>query len=323
MGRLILNVGELALLMLFVVPPSPLPLQGLPFPQQQTDVKTASRTKEDAAKSSELIKPHFENGNKAMQDARAIRQQLETAASDKQPALVARIKEDYQTAIKEYEQAFDEAEVRDENGLQALGKIGLIRNGLVSHDKAVDMLVQDKDLPVILSNLGMAYDGVGRYQDAVNTLEQAAVLKPAAGTYMELGTDLAQVGKMPEASAACDKIVTADPAAKNMQAGCYKNLAVVLTNNGKLLDAVGPLEKATLLNPQDALAWKLLGDSLTNTITSQSQDGKTVYVVPPGTLEAYHRYLQLDPNGPYAEQVKSALEGIAQLPKAPVTTKKN
>lgn len=132
---------------------------------------------------------------------------------------------------------------------------------------------------------------------------------------MELGTDFAQVGKMPDATATCDKILAADPAAKNMQAGCYKNVAIVLTNKGKLADAIEPLQKATQLNPQDALAWKLLGDALTNTITSKSEGGRMVYVIPPGTVEAYQGYLQLEPSGPYAGQVRAALEGFAQLAK--------
>jgi tetratricopeptide (TPR) repeat protein len=321
MCRLPLKVSELTLLMLIIVLSSPLSGEGLDSAEQQTDIKTATKTKDDAVKRSELMKPHFANGNQAMQDAKAIRQQLQTATSDQKPTLLARMKEEYQTAITEYEQALEEAEVRDEDGLQVIGKIGVIRNGLVSRQKAVDMLVHDKDLPVILSNLGLAYGGVGQYQVAINTLEQAAMLKPVAGTYMELGTDLAQLGEMPEATAACDKILTVDPTAKNMQAGCYKNVAIVLTNKGKLFDAIAPLQRATLLNPQDALAWKLLGDSLSSTITFKSQDGKIVYVIPPGTLEAYQRCLQLDPNGPYAEQVKSALEGFAQLTKSPTETK--
>jgi len=321
MGRLPFKVSELTLLILLIVPSSPLSGEDLGFSGQQTDIKTATKTKDDAVKRSELMKPHFANGNQAMQEAKAIRQQLQMATSDQKPKLLARMKEDYQTAITEYEQALEETEVRDENGLQVIGLIGVIRNGLVSRQKAVDMLVQDKDIPVILSNLGLAYSGVGQYQVAINTLEEAAKLKPAVGTYMELGTDLAQVSKTPEATAACDKILTVDPTAKNMQAVCYKNVAIVLTNKGKLLEAIAPLQKVTLLNPQDALSWKLLGDSLSNTITSKSQDGKIVYVIPPGTLEAYQRYLQLDPNGPYAGQVKSALEGFAQFTKPPTETK--
>ena len=321
MCRLPLKVSELTLLMLIIVLSSPLSGEGLDSAEQQTDIKTATKTKDDAVKRSELMKPHFANGNQAMQDAKAIRQQLQTATSDQKTSLLSRMKEDYQTAITEYVQAIEEAEVRDENGLQVIGKIGVIRNGLVSQQKAVDMLVQDKDLPVILSNLGLAYGGVGQYEVAINTLEQAAMLKPAVGTYMELGTDLAQVGKMSEAIAACDRLLTVDSTAKNMQAGCYKNVAIVLTNKGKLLDSIAPLQKVTLLNPQDSLAWKLLGDSLLSAITSKSQDGKIVYLIPPGTVEAYQRYLQLDPNGPYAGQVKSVLEGLAQFTKPPTETK--
>ena len=321
MGRLPSKVSELTVLTLLIVLSYPFSGEGLDFAAQQTDIKTATRTKDDAVKRSELMKPHFEKGNQVMQDAKAIRQQLQTATSDQKPTLLAKMKEDYQTAITEYEQALEDNEVRDENGLQVIGKIGVIRNGLVSQQKAVEMLVQDKDLPVILSNLGMAYGGVGQYEVAVNSLEQAALLKPTAGTYMELGTDLAQLGKMPDALEACDKILTVDPTARNMQAACYKNVAIVLTNRGKLLDSIAPLQKVTLLNPQDALAWKLLGDSLLSTMTSRSQDGKVVYLTPPGTVEAYQRYLQLDPNGPYAEQVKSALQGLEQFTKSPTGMK--
>lgn len=321
MGRLPLKVSELMLLMLFIVLPFRSSGEGLDFAAQQTDIKTATGTKVEGVKRSELMKPHFEKGNEVMQDAQAIRQQLQSATSDQKPTLLARMKGDYRTAIAEYEQALGETEVRDENVLQVIGKIGVIRNGLVSQQKALEMLVQDKDLPVILSNLGMAYDGVGQYQDAINTLEQAVMLKPAVGTYMELGTDLAQVGKMPQAIEACEKVLTVDSTAKNMQARCYENVAIVLTNKGKLLDSIAPLQKATVLNPKDALAWKLLGDSLLSTMTSKSQDGKIDYIIPPGTLEAYLRYLQLDPNGPYAEQVKSTLEGLAQFTKSPTGPK--
>ena len=153
MSRLPLRVSELTLLILITVLSSPLSGEGLAFAGQQTDIKTASKTKDDAADRSELMKP-IANGNQAMQDAQAIRHQLQTATSDQKPALIVKMKEHYQTAITEYELALEETKVRDENGLQAIGLIGVIRNGLVSKEKAVDMLMQDKDLPVIVSNLG-------------------------------------------------------------------------------------------------------------------------------------------------------------------------
>lgn len=319
MRRFFVRVCGLALVLAMLLALS----SGVLFAEQEPDIKTAKKTEEEAVKRSELMKPHFANANQAMKDAQAIRQQLQAATNEQRPALLAKMKTDYQTAITEYEQALEEAKVRDENGFQVIGLIGEIRNGLVSRDKAAEMLVQDKDSPVIMSNLGLAYSGVGRYEDAITMLQQAAILKPAAGTYMELGTDFAQVGKMPEATATCEKILAADVQARNVQGGCYKNVAIVLTNNGKLADAVTPLQKATQLNSQDALAWKLLGDALTNTITSKSEGGKIVYFIPPGTLEAYRRYLQLEPSGPYAGQVRAAVEGLARLTRSPMGTKEN
>ena len=101
-----------------------------------------------------------------------------------------------------------------------------------------------------------------------------------------------------------------------MQELCYRNIAVLLTNANKLADAVAPLQKATQLNPKDALAWKMLGDALGNSITTKEQQGKTIYVIPPGAVEAYQHYLQLEPNGVYAAQVNAMLEGFEQLKKA-------
>ncbi len=69
------------------------------------------------------------------------------------------------------------------------------------------------------------------------------------------------------------------------------------------------------------MAWKLFGDALTNAITSKSEDGKRVYVIHPGTIEAYQRYLRLEPNGPYAGQVQAAVEGLTRLTKAPTEAK--
>ncbi len=312
MGRLLLISRKFAL---FLILSTPLFGQVPQSPPLETDIKSAKKTQADGMKRYDLMKPHFAHDTMALQAAQSIRHIFQSATNDQKPPLLAKMNTNYRTAITEYEQALEETEVRDEDGLHVIGLIGVIRNGLVSQQKAVEMLVQDKDLPVILSNLGLAHSGVGEYQEAITMLQQATMMKPAAGTYMELGTDFAQVGKMPEAAAACDKVLTADPAAKNMQAGCYKNVAIVLANKGKLADAVVPLQKATQLNPQDALAWKLLGDALTNTTTSKSEGGKIVYVIPPGTIEAYQRYLQLEPNGPYAAQVKSALEGLSQLKK--------
>ena len=317
MNRLLEKAGRLSLLfpLLPLLVSSAAAQTGQTTAKQEANTETEKEGQVEAKNRSKLMKSHFANGNQAMQDAQAIRQQLQAVTNDQKSTLLARMKADYQTAIAEYQQAFEDITVRDQNGVRVIGLVGLIRNGLVSQQKAVEMLVQDKDLPVILSNLGMAYGGAGEYQEAITMLQQAAILKPAVGTYMELGTDLAQVGRMQEATATCGKIPTVDTTAQKVPAGCYKNIGIVLMNDGKLAEAIAKLQKATELNPQDASAWKLLGDALSNTVTMKSKDGKIVYVIPAGTIEAYQKYLQLEPNGPYVGQVQSALEGFARLTK--------
>jgi tetratricopeptide (TPR) repeat protein len=317
MDLLLAKAGGLALLfaLLSVLAPRGAARIGHVAADQATSTEAEKVKHEETKNRAKLIKTHFENGNQVMQDAQAIRQQLQRAANHQETTLLAKMKADYQTAITEYELALEDTRVNDKDRVRVIGLLGIIRNGLVSQEKAVEMLVQNKDLPVILSNLGMAYGGLGEYQEAITMLQQAAILKPAARTYMELGTDLAQVGRMQEATAICDKILTVDPTAKNVSAGCYKNIAIVAVNAGKLAEAIVPLQKATELNPQDALAWKLLGDALSTTVSTKSVDGKIVYVIPTGTIEAYQKYLQLEPRGTYAGQVQAALEEISRLAK--------
>ena len=317
MDLFLAKAGGLALLLalLSVLAPRAAEQTGHIAAGQATSTETEKEKQEETKNRAKLMKTHFANGNQVMQDAQAIRQQLQTAANYQERTLLAKMKVDYQTAITEYEQALEDTRVSDEDSVRVIGLLGILRNGLVSQEKALEMLVQNKDLPVILSNLGMAYGGVGKYQEAIAMLQQAAILKPAARTYMELGTDLAQVGRIQEATATCGKIPTVDSTAKNVLAGCYKNIAIVLMGEGKLAEAIVPLQKATELNPQDALAWKLLGDALSSTVSTKSEDGKIVYVIPAGTIEAYQKYLHLEPRGPYARQVQAALEEIAQSTK--------
>jgi tetratricopeptide (TPR) repeat protein len=281
--------------------------------KQGTDTAAEKKKAEETATKSKLEKAHLSNGNNAMHEAQAIRQQIQTATGDQRSALLAKMNADYQTAITEYKEALKNTTITDEHAIVDVGLLRMIRNGLIDEQKAADMLVQDKNLPVILSNLGMAYSGAADYEDAIPMLQDAALAKPEPGTYMQLGTDLAEVGKFPEASETCDKISAPDPTATDIEAACYRNIAIVMMNQKKPADAIVPLQKATQLNPGNALAWKLLGDALSSNITTQEENGKIVYVIPPGTIDAYQKYLQLDPNGQYAGEVKAVLEGFAQL----------
>lgn len=246
------------------------------------DVNAAAKQKEAAAKFKEM-KTHFDNGVHAMSDAGTVRQQLRAAPTDQKETLEASLNTDYQTAITEFEQARQGAPDKDPN------------------------------LSIILSNLGAAYEGAGKYDQATDATEKAAAIKPTAGIYEQLGTELAHAGKMQDAAAACDKAGTLDPANKSTAEICYKNMGIVLTNTGKMNDAVAPLQKATQLDPSDADAWYFLGNALVAQIDTKKEGTKEVYVVPPGTEDAYKKYLELQPNGPHAAEAKESLDTVMQL----------
>jgi len=163
MDLFLAKAGGLALLfaLLSVLAPRVAAQTGHIAAEQATSTETEKEKQEETKNRAKLMKTHFANGNQAMQDAQAIRQQLQTAANYQEPTLLAKMKADYQTAITEYEQALEDTRVSDEDSVRVIGLLGIMRNGLVSQEKAVEMLVQYKDLPVILSNLGMAYGGLG------------------------------------------------------------------------------------------------------------------------------------------------------------------
>lgn len=243
----------------------------------------AAKKQQAAAAQFKAMKGHFDNGIKAMNDATTTKQQLRAAPTDQKATLQATLNTDYQTAVTEFEQAKQGAPPKDSN------------------------------LPVILGNLGAAYEGTGKYDQAVDATQQAIAIKPTPGLYMQLGTDLAYSGKIPDAMAACDKAATLDPANKSEGVSCYRNIGIVLTNAGKMNDAVVPLQKVTQLDPNDAESWYMLGNALVAGIDTKTEGGKQVYVVPPGTEEAYKKYLELQPNGPHAAEVKESLASVMEM----------
>jgi len=246
------------------------------------DVDALKKAKEKNSKVNDMA-THFKAGRAALDDADAVQQQLPTTPADQRSALQSKLTTDYQTAATEFQAAQQSAPEGDKN------------------------------LSVIYANLALAYDGAGKYDQAVDNLQKSIGLKPDPGTYAQLGTDLAHEGKMTDADAACDKAGSLDPTNKTSGANCYKNIGIVLTNSGKMIDAIAPLQKASQLNPNDALTWYLLGNCLMNEISMKKEGGKEVYIIPPGTAEAYQTYLKLEPNGPHAAEAKASLQTIDQL----------
>ena len=129
----------------------------------------------------------------------------------------------------------------------------------------------NKKLAAYYNNLADAQAKAGRAEDAIKSYTQAAQLDPAgAGTY-------------------------------------YFNLGAVLTNANKSDEAIQAFDKAIATDPNkaDAYYWKGV-----NLVAKATTDKSGKVIAAPGTEEALNKYLELQPNGQYAEGAKGMLQYI-------------
>jgi tetratricopeptide (TPR) repeat protein len=129
--------------------------------------------------------------------------------------------------------------------------------------------------------------------------QQVADLSGKAVTEME-GAKAAAPEKDP-------KSVELDPA---NAAQTWRNIGITLYNANRLGDAVEPLKKSAELDPKNAQTWYLLGAALVYKMTIKRVGDKDVPEFAPGTIEAYQKAIELDPNGPYGTQAKQGLEQL-------------
>jgi tetratricopeptide (TPR) repeat protein len=170
--------------------------------------------------------------------------------------------------------------------------------------------------PLLWVELGEAQLGAKQYPDAATSLQKAITLeqaekKPNMGVVgaagNSLGEALADQGKIPEAQAAYDDAAKADPT----QAGMfYQNEAIVMSRAGKMDETVAAADKAIAADPNRPIPYYLKGQALIN---KASVDPKTQKIVAPdGCKEAYQKYLELQPNGPFANDAKSVLAELGE-----------
>jgi tetratricopeptide (TPR) repeat protein len=226
------------------------------------------------------MKTHFDAGIAALTQAQTAKADMTKAPADQRDTMKAQVTDLSGKAVTELEAAKSSAPEKDPN------------------------------LNLIYARLGDAYDVAGRPDDAANAYKQAVALKPTPGYYNNLGGILGRNGKIDEAMEAYKKSAELDPP---NAAQAYRNAGITLYNVGKMKEAVEPLKKATELDPKSAQAWYLLGASLVGAMEYKQKGDKMEVVVQPGTVEAYQKAVELDPNGPYGQQAKQGLEALAQI----------
>ncbi len=150
-------------------------------------------------------------------------------------------------------------------------------------------------------------DAATSYQKAVdaNTASKKPQPSFAGAAYNGLGQALGTENKPKDASAAYDKAAQAEPAKAGMY---YYNAAVTLKNAGSSDEAAAAADKAIAADPTRADAYYIKGQSL---IAKSTVDAKSQKIVPPpGCVEAYSKYLELQPTGKFAPEVKEIMAGF-------------
>lgn len=180
--------------------------------------------------------------------------------------------------------------------------------------------------------LGDAQLNLGKYGEAVKTYDQGLELvakesdsathperakaRPVAMAKMltNQGNAYLKLKRPDDAVRAYTKAAALDP----NPATAYFNLCATQYNTGNTKGALDACDKAIAANPTKADAYFIKG-SLLIADSVQSQDGRIQS--PPGTAEALRKYLELQPDGAHAGDVKEMLKYIGEKVPASGTAK--
>ncbi|HXE91824.1 MAG TPA: tetratricopeptide repeat protein [Terriglobales bacterium] len=226
---------------------------------------------------------------------------------------------------KQIEEAQKEnVKIKNLNDMLAQARAALSSNP-PNADQAVALMQQavavDPSKDLLWYTLGDSYLAGKHYPEAAEAYQKAIAIKPNGAYYNNLGQALAGSRKVDEAVAAYEAAAAADPAGAGQY---YFNMGAVLTNAGRLDAALAAFDKCIAADPGNASAYFQKGSIL---MGKGTMDKNNKFVAPPGTAEAFNKYLELAPEGPYAENAKQLLQYIGSeiesTYKRSKTTKKN
>ena len=239
-------------------------------------------------------------------------------------ALIKNINADILVVIQDFKEANDApAEAAKALGASAAradieAKVAEIRT--TKYTDAESLMLKDSaikpDAAILWAQLGEAQLGLKKYDEAEASYKKALAVestakKPSPATQAAsnagLGEIYARTGKVPEAEAAYDEAAKLDPT----RAPFYlRNEAVIYSQLGNADAQTTAADKAITADPTQALPYYLKGQALIQKATVDSATGKMI--LPPGCAEAYQKYLELAPTGPFAPDVKGILEQANQ-----------
>jgi tetratricopeptide (TPR) repeat protein len=169
---------------------------------------------------------------------------------------------------------------------------------------------------VLWAYLGQAEVGLKKYDDATTAYKKALDLESASKSPKPaiqglansgLGEIYARTGKVPEANAAYEAAAKVDPT----KAGFYlRNEAVIFFQMNNADAQVAAANEAVKADPSQPVLYYIIGQGLVQKATIDAKTQKII--LPPGCAEAYQKYLELAPTGPYAADAKGILDQAGQ-----------
>ena len=234
-----------------------------------------------------------------------------------QAAAAAQMTPEQKEALKRQEEAVKEnTKIKGLNDMLAAAKAA---EDAGNPDQAVNILTEavqaDATRDILWARLADTQRAAGAksadtaartkyYGDAVDSYKKAIAIKALGPYYNNMGEALNKLGRTEEAVAAYEQAAQVDPT----QAGMYYfNLGAVLTNRGKIDEANAAFDKAIAADPTRTEAYYQKGLNLMNKATA---DATGKFNAPPGTAEAFQKYLELSPTGPNAETAKLMLQQL-------------
>jgi tetratricopeptide (TPR) repeat protein len=166
------------------------------------------------------------------------------------------------------------------------------------------------DASILWAQLCKGQIGLKKWEDAEANCKKAVEVDQASKkqnvavqsmAHAGLGEIYARNNKLDEAKAAFDQAAKDDPTQAFLS---YKNESVIYSQVGNADGQVAAAEQAIAVDPNQALPYYLKAQGL---IGKATVDAAGHYVFPAGCAEAYQKYLEVAPNGPYAAEVKAIL----------------
>lgn len=268
-------------------------------------------------------------------DLKAVQQQQQAAAQanatgqlsqEQQRSMSKEQKEQYEAALKKNQEAIKknkalndaynaakDAMTKAQADTDKAAKVTDYQAAIDNFNKASQ--IDDKQ-EAIWAGLGDAYYGLGQVQTgddrtkafdgALDAYKKVLAINPnEAAIYNQMGNIYGAEKKIPEATEALTKAAQLDP---QMAAKAYYNMGANLVNSGQSDQAVDFFQKAIAADPNYADAHYQLGICLMGKAQVDNKTGKIT--PPPGTADQFQKYLELKPDGPYAQSSKEMLASL-------------